>query len=482
MPIKPKFKNPGKRGFVQGTGRVRIPKEPTLKIKEEPKSFLGGLSRPAIFGSGVAAGGFGFGGGMYIGTRKRTTEELSAKLDEIIEFQAFGAIQNILGKLGKYGETAGGAVEKSYAALAQTAQQGAQLARQGYAAAAPALQKGASAVAKAARTGYAAAAPVVQSGVSALGRGITAADAAIGRGRQIAGNVAGSVAGNVAGATATGIGAAATGAAGAAKSGYGALKNVVGKIGAAREAGKAKSALQGGTRSYFDRSYGPGGINAPIGGTPPPVPANLAASSSAGVAPGAAAAPAAAAPGTQAQAAQATANAAGQQAGQQAAAQQAAAAKGVTGKKPAGKKSAAKKGAKPAAEEEKPGWWSGLSTRKKWMYGAGAGVAAGGLGAAYLSDSNQQMSAKIKDVKIFESAEEPIWFDNRPRNQEGQFTPEEGGPDPNAMATVYKQPGIISSLAKGSTLALGGGALGEIGGKVGKGLLAQAKKRAKSIR
>jgi hypothetical protein len=75
--------------------------------------------------------------------------------------------------------------------------------------------------------------------------------------------------------------------------------------------------------------------------------------------------------------------------------------------------------------------------------------------------------------KIFESAEDPIEFDSRPRNEVGQFQPYSGGgPDANAMATVYKMPqehaGLGSTILKGGALALTGGALGQVGGEIGK--------------
>lgn len=62
--------------------------------------------------------------------------------------------------------------------------------------------------------------------------------------------------------------------------------------------------------------------------------------------------------------------------------------------------------------------------------------------------------------------------DPRPRNPLGEFQPQsEGGPDPNAMATVYKQPqqqGAGMTLPKAAGAALAGGALGAIGGEAGK--------------
>jgi hypothetical protein len=128
-------------------------------------------------------------------------------------------------------------------------------------------------------------------------------------------------------------------------------------------------------------------------------------------------------------------------------------------------------------------WWNKQSPTRKVAIGAGAGVAAGVAGSALLSSNRreQQYSSKLKQVKIFESAEEPIEFvDPRDRNNLGQFEPEgSGGPSPNNMAIVYKHPGLLGSVAKGGALAVTGGALGHLGGEAGKQLLDQVKKRSK---
>lgn len=126
-------------------------------------------------------------------------------------------------------------------------------------------------------------------------------------------------------------------------------------------------------------------------------------------------------------------------------------------------------------------WWNRQSSGRKLAYGVGGGVAAGYAGASLLSsrDRDRQFSSKVKQVKIFESAEEPIEFiDPRDRNPLGQFEPEgQGGPNPNNMAMVYKQPGLIGSLAKGGALAVTGGALGQVGGDLAK----KAGKKGKEI-
>jgi len=89
------------------------------------------------------------------------------------------------------------------------------------------------------------------------------------------------------------------------------------------------------------------------------------------------------------------------------------------------------------------------------------------------------MRVNWKTPKIFESAEEPIEFDDRSRDPEGRFIPSGGGgPDANAMATVYKMPqpgGLGRTVAQGSALAIAGGALGHIGGEIGKGATSKAK-------
>jgi hypothetical protein len=182
-------------------------------------------------------------------------------------------------------------------------------------------------------------------------------------------------------------------------------------------------------------------------------------------------------------------------------------------------------------------WW-------KNKYAAGAGIAAGAGAAGYLygSQRQQQMSAWLDDIiqfdrgkyisknvidpdpligerfkeflrnvankrggktrqefrtllatagkktpKIFESAEETIEFDSRPRNEMGQFQPESGGPDPNAMATVYKQPqqqsgGLGRTIAQAGTLAIAGGALGHVGGEIGKAGTSKVKELLKKLR
>jgi hypothetical protein len=72
------------------------------------------------------------------------------------------------------------------------------------------------------------------------------------------------------------------------------------------------------------------------------------------------------------------------------------------------------------------------------------------------------LSTKLDEVINFQ--------DPRPRNPLGEFSPQgSGGPDPNAMATVYKMPQPKSpGIAEGAGAALVGGALGAVGGNVGK--------------
>jgi hypothetical protein len=93
---------------------------------------------------------------------------------------------------------------------------------------------------------------------------------------------------------------------------------------------------------------------------------------------------------------------------------------------------------------------------------------------------------ELSTPKIFESAEEPIEFDDRSRDPEGRFIPSGGGgPDANAMATVYKMPqpgGVAKTVAQGSALAIAGGALGHIGGEIGKGATSKAKEILKRFK
>lgn len=87
------------------------------------------------------------------------------------------------------------------------------------------------------------------------------------------------------------------------------------------------------------------------------------------------------------------------------------------------------------------------------------------------------LSARLDDMIQF--------ADPRPRNPLGEFSPQgEGGPSPNAMATVYKTPQQQSggpSLIQGGGAALVGGALGAVGGNVGKTAWAASRKAIKQL-
>lgn len=80
---------------------------------------------------------------------------------------------------------------------------------------------------------------------------------------------------------------------------------------------------------------------------------------------------------------------------------------------------------------------------------------------------------KVRKLK-FSVIDQLINFaDPRPRNPLGEFTSQQGGPDPNAMATTYKMPqaqpqqqGLTMGKAAGAAIA--GGALGSIGSNIGK--------------
>lgn len=81
-----------------------------------------------------------------------------------------------------------------------------------------------------------------------------------------------------------------------------------------------------------------------------------------------------------------------------------------------------------------------------------------------------------------------IHFDDiRARSpQTGEFEPEgESGPNPNAMASVYKQPPPVQSsgisAGKAAGAALAGGALGAIGSNVGKTSWAAGRKMLKDL-
>jgi hypothetical protein len=79
-------------------------------------------------------------------------------------------------------------------------------------------------------------------------------------------------------------------------------------------------------------------------------------------------------------------------------------------------------------------------------------------------DQKHLLSAKLDELITF--------ADPRPRNPLGEFAPQgDGGPNPNAMATVYKMPqqeqGITGAGRTAATL-LTGGALGAVGASAGK--------------
>lgn len=102
---------------------------------------------------------------------------------------------------------------------------------------------------------------------------------------------------------------------------------------------------------------------------------------------------------------------------------------------------------------------------------SGLGVVTGGaVGGAVLTPDwalkqKQELSAWLDDIIEF--------ADPRPRNPLGEFTNQEGGPDANAMATVYKMPQAHPQhegpgIPKLAGAALIGGALGQVGGNIGK--------------
>jgi hypothetical protein len=88
------------------------------------------------------------------------------------------------------------------------------------------------------------------------------------------------------------------------------------------------------------------------------------------------------------------------------------------------------------------------------------------------------LSAKLDELLGFAA-------DPRPRNLQGEFEPQgSGGPDPNAMARVYKMPQQQSaspSLSQGAGAALVGGALGAVGGNIGKSSWAASRKALKHL-
>jgi hypothetical protein len=76
------------------------------------------------------------------------------------------------------------------------------------------------------------------------------------------------------------------------------------------------------------------------------------------------------------------------------------------------------------------------------------------------------LSAKLDELISFAA-------DPRPRNPLGEFSPQNsGGPDPNAMATVYKMPQLQpqqqGGLPGSAATLLAGGALGAVGASAGK--------------
>jgi len=121
-------------------------------------------------------------------------------------------------------------------------------------------------------------------------------------------------------------------------------------------------------------------------------------------------------------------------------------------------------------------WWNKQSTGRKLAIGAGGGLAAGYAGSTLLGrERNREFISWLDGIIEF--------ADPRPRNTLGEFQQQgEGGPNPNAMATVYKQPGMLASLAKGGTLALAGGAVGQVGGEFGKQATAKVKALLKKAR
>jgi hypothetical protein len=91
-----------------------------------------------------------------------------------------------------------------------------------------------------------------------------------------------------------------------------------------------------------------------------------------------------------------------------------------------------------------------------------------------------ELSAMLDDLINFE--------DPRPRSPTtGEFRPEgEGGPDPNAMAAVYKMPqpqtGVSpGQVGKAAGAVFGAGALGAIGAKAGQAGWKQGAKLVKHL-
>jgi hypothetical protein len=131
--------------------------------------------------------------------------------------------------------------------------------------------------------------------------------------------------------------------------------------------------------------------------------------------------------------------------------------------------------AKEVAHQAGAAGWKG-----KWgkrALGAGIGLAGAGVLASQLRDEarRQEMSALLDRLITF--------ADPRPRNPLGQFSPQEGGPDPNAMATTYKAPQAQGGLGVGKAAgaALAGGALGAIGSNIGKAGYESAVKAIKDL-
>jgi hypothetical protein len=87
-----------------------------------------------------------------------------------------------------------------------------------------------------------------------------------------------------------------------------------------------------------------------------------------------------------------------------------------------------------------------------------------------------RLSSRLDDLITFTS-------DPRPRDLQGQFeSPGDGGQNPNAMATVYKQPQPERMGAgKFAGAALAGGALAAVGAQAGKAGWQQAAKMVKSL-
>lgn len=128
---------------------------------------------------------------------------------------------------------------------------------------------------------------------------------------------------------------------------------------------------------------------------------------------------------------------------------------------------------------EKPPWWR--RNVGKFTIGAGLGLAGAGAASAWMnsSDRNQQYSSRLKGtINLSDWLDGIITFQDR-NPISGQFTPAgSGGPDPNAMATVYKLPQMQQqgpqvpqqglTVGKAAAAALAGGALGQIGSQAGK--------------